>query len=111
MIPSYLDSYPRDYFLKARSNGLPIQTAARKEKRTFATLICWTISYLEIRTKEENMLLYLQKEVLVFKNGLSYIVVFFLGVARIQNLLRLSCVLSLSNVTIKREISTYVDTA
>ena len=77
MVPSYLDSYPRDYFLKARSNGLSIQTAARKEKRTFATLICWTVSYLEIRTKEENMLLYLQKEVLVFKSGLSYIVGFF----------------------------------
>lgn len=59
MVPSYLDSYPRDYFLKARSNGLSIQTAARKEKRTFATLICWTISYLEITTKEENMLLYM----------------------------------------------------
>lgn len=90
MVPSYLDSYPRDYFLKAQSNGLSIQTAARKEKQTLATLICWTISYL---------------------SGLSYIVDFFHVVARIQNLLRLSCVLSLSNVRIKREISTYVDTA
>ena len=55
MVPSYLDSYPRDCFLnKARSNGLSIQTAARKEKQTFTTLICWTISYLEIKTKEDK---------------------------------------------------------
>ena len=90
MVPSYLDSYLRDYFLKAQSSGLSIQTAARKEKQTFATLICWTICYL---------------------SGLLYIVDFFHVVTRIQNLLRLSCVLSLSNVRIKRGISTYVDTA
>lgn len=51
------------------------------------------------------MLLYLQKEVLVFKSGLWYIMVFFLVIARIQNLLRLSCVLSLSNVRLKDKLA------
>ena len=60
---------------------------------------------------DRHLLLYLQKEVLVFKSRLWYIMGFFLVIARIQNLLRLSCVLSLSNVRIKRQISTYVHTA